>query len=91
MLTFDPKIDVGQILTVASMIAAVLVAWFNLVKTMEKTEIRNDMRHEENTKRLDKMEDELEKQTDILVQLGQTKTELQGINARLVNLERNRP
>jgi hypothetical protein len=87
-VSFDPSVNLGQLIEVGGMILALIGAFYSVRYDIALLRSTSDMRHAENVKWLTDMENELKKQTDILIQLAMQKTRIDSLTERQVYLER---
>lgn len=75
-MTFDPTINVGQVLEFGGFVLGIIAAFFGMREGQKSL-----------GQRLDKMEDEMGRQTNILVDMAKQGVRIDDLQRRVGNLE----
>lgn len=89
-MDFNPVVNLGEVIETLTFVVTVIGAFFAVRYDVRRVSDRENQRHEQNSRRLDRIESEMEKQTAILVNLAEHKATLDGIMQRLASLEQHR-
>jgi len=89
-LIFDPTVNVGQIFEAAAVIAGGLLALTRMIGSVHhvgEAVKRVEEKYAVHSGRLDRIESEMEKQTEILVSLGQQAARLANLEAQMTLIQ----